>query len=202
MNYELGIKNKADTKSGQNEPNRNSSFLILNSRKAAGFSLLETLVALAVLTAAVTGPMSLATVSIRSASLAHNNIIASFLAEEGIELVRARRDATTYADWLADVGVCTAVAPCVADAFASAAEEIISPCSGACPKMKYDSTTGTFSQAVTGNDAIFTRTISVNTAAPFNSAREAQVTVTVSWKERFLPGDSEVVIENRLFNWK
>jgi prepilin-type N-terminal cleavage/methylation domain-containing protein len=179
MNYELRIKEK-------------------------GFSLLETLVALAILTAAVTGPMNLATVSIRSASLAHNNITASFLAEEGMELVRARRDAMAYTgqDWLADIGVCTVAAPCIADVFASATTDIIRPCSGACPKLKYDSATGVFSQPATGADSIFTRTVSVDTAAPFNSAREAQVTVTVSWKERFLPNLQTVIIATNLSNWK
>ncbi|MBI5742812.1 MAG: prepilin-type N-terminal cleavage/methylation domain-containing protein [Candidatus Niyogibacteria bacterium] len=160
-----------------------------------GFSLLETLVALAVLTAAVTGPMNLATVSIRSASLAHNNIIASFLAEEGMELVRAKRDAGAYGGgWLSNLGPCTGGQSCIINVVDGA----VSACSGTCPKIKYDSTTGLFSQAATGNDSIFTRTISITTL----NANEVQVVVAMSWKERFLPQNSQVEIKTNLSNWK
>lgn len=171
---------------------------ILNPER--GFSLLETLVALAVLTSAVMGPMSLASTSIRSASISHNNVAASFLAEEGLEIVRARRDNSIYsgAGWMGDLGEC-ATQDCLVDAFASSPADILRPCSGACPPIKYDPTNGTF-QHTTGNDTIFTRVINI---IPVGAGdKEVRVNVTVTWRERFLPVDSKVFIDTTLSNWK
>ena len=57
-----------------------------------GFTLLETLVALAVILAAAVGPVSLITSGIGNFSLSKNKLIAANLAQEGIELVRAVRE--------------------------------------------------------------------------------------------------------------
>jgi prepilin-type N-terminal cleavage/methylation domain-containing protein len=198
MNYELGIKDGAGATRGREERARNSLFIIRNSR-ARGFSLLETLVALAILTAAVTGPMNLATVSIRSASLAHNNIIASFLAEEGMEIVRAGRDRGAYAgDWLANIGICEAQ-DCKVDAINTDAP--ISSCGGigTCPKIQYESASGSFRHD-TGSNSIFTRSVRITKVG--DGSKEIVVTVIVSWKERFLPQDSKVTITTNLSNWK
>lgn len=176
----------------------NSKFYILYS--ARGFSLLETMVALAVLTSAVMGPISLASMSIRSASLSHDNVMASFLAEEGVEIARARRDNSVYvgAGWMGDLGECTSQ-DCLVDAFASAPDDILRPCGGTCPKIKYDSATGAF-QYTTGNEMPFTRTINI---IPIGLGdKEVRVVVTVSWRERFLPQDSKVIVDTNLFNWK
>jgi len=59
--------------------------------KSAGFTLLETIVALSVLITAVIGPMSLAQQTIHAQVSARNNLIAANLAQEGIELIRNYR---------------------------------------------------------------------------------------------------------------
>lgn len=169
-----------------------------------GFSLLETLVALAILTITMLGPMTLASSSIRSASLSHNNIIASFLAEEAAEVVRAKRDANVYeglADWLDVIKECKPPGEgdqCIVDVFASSPEKIIDKCAGECPKIKYDNDNGTY-QYNTGNDTPFKRIVYVDV---ISVNKEVKVYVIVEWQERFLSVPSTIELNESLFNWK
>lgn len=57
-----------------------------------GFTLLETIVALTVLLAAIAGPVSLVTRGLFSSSFSKNRLIAAHLAQEGIELIRLIRE--------------------------------------------------------------------------------------------------------------
>jgi len=61
-----------------------------NSNK--GFSLVETLVAIAILLIVIVGPMSIATNAANSTSFANQQIMAYFLAQEGLELAQKGRD--------------------------------------------------------------------------------------------------------------
>lgn len=63
-----------------------------NVKVLIGFTLVETLVAMAVLLAVLVGPITLIAHGLFSASFSRNRLIASNLAQEGIELVRAVRD--------------------------------------------------------------------------------------------------------------
>lgn len=64
----------------------------LQKNKNKGFTMIETIVALAVLTAAIIGPVTLVTRAIFSSSFSRNDLIGYNLAQEGIELIRAVRD--------------------------------------------------------------------------------------------------------------
>ncbi len=57
-----------------------------------GFTLIETLVAVTLLSVAIVAPVSLAARSLQSAYYARDQITASYLAQEAIESVRAVRD--------------------------------------------------------------------------------------------------------------
>ena len=57
-----------------------------------GFTLIETLVAVAVLMGAIVGPVALIRHSLFSTSFSRNDLIANNLAQEGIELFRVIRD--------------------------------------------------------------------------------------------------------------
>jgi len=57
-----------------------------------GFSLVETLVAIAILLVIIVGPMSIATNSANSTSFANQQVMAYFLAQEGLELAQKGRD--------------------------------------------------------------------------------------------------------------
>jgi len=58
----------------------------------AGFGLVETLVAIAILLVVIVGPMSIATNASTSTSFANQQVIAYFLAQEGLELAQKGRD--------------------------------------------------------------------------------------------------------------
>ena len=62
------------------------------ARTKAGFTLIETLVAILLLTVAIVAPLSLTTQSLATAYYARDQITAYYLAQEGIEVVRAVRD--------------------------------------------------------------------------------------------------------------
>ncbi len=57
-----------------------------------GFTLIETMVAITILTLAISGAFVTANTSILVARIAHNQLVASYLAQEGIEYVRMMRD--------------------------------------------------------------------------------------------------------------
>lgn len=59
---------------------------------SAGFTLLETLVAVAILALAVAGPLYSANRAVVAAQIANERLTASYLAQEGVEYIRAMRD--------------------------------------------------------------------------------------------------------------
>ncbi|MCA9362358.1 prepilin-type N-terminal cleavage/methylation domain-containing protein [Candidatus Kaiserbacteria bacterium] len=58
----------------------------------SGFSLVETLVAITLLLIVITGPMVVSTSTARSTSFASEQVVAFFLAQEGVEMVQRARD--------------------------------------------------------------------------------------------------------------
>ncbi len=75
---------------------RNSYFSFANERREqtrlCGFTLIEALVAVTILTLSVVGPLFTASRAIVAAQIARDQLTASYLAQEGIEYVRAMRD--------------------------------------------------------------------------------------------------------------
>ena len=63
-----------------------------NLKLDAGFSLLETVVAISILIGAVVGPVALVSRSLFGFPFAKNKLVAINLAQEGVELIRAIRD--------------------------------------------------------------------------------------------------------------
>ena len=57
-----------------------------------GFTLIETMVAISILTLSIAGPLFIAHRAIVAAGIARDHLTASYLAQEGIEYVRAMRD--------------------------------------------------------------------------------------------------------------
>lgn len=78
----------------------NFQFSMYNFQREDGFTLLETIVALAVILAAVVGPITLITRGIFNFSFAKNKLIANNLAQEGLELMRLVRDNNVLCDSL------------------------------------------------------------------------------------------------------
>src|SRR3989338_1659516 len=75
---------------------------IENSRCGRGFTLIETLVAVTILSAAVAGPMVLSIKSIGSASVSQDQLVAFYLGQEVVEYIRNIRDTNLISgnNWL------------------------------------------------------------------------------------------------------
>ena len=68
--------------------------MIYYKKQPAGFSLVETLVAVTILLIVIVGPMTLAANATRGTNFSSEQVIASFLAQEGAELAQKNRDDT------------------------------------------------------------------------------------------------------------
>ncbi len=169
----------------------------------SGFTLIETLVAIAILTLAVVGPLYTADRALVSAQLANQQLTASYLAQEGVEYVRGLRDdayLSTYRTYQNTSGVnisdtawasflTTSVGSCRSGTCSYDPSYGLSACSGSsCPTLylangSYTTQSGRSGAKVTP----YTRSIQVEniTPAPPNDAKgnpiDVEVVSTVTW---------------------
>lgn len=141
-----------------------------------GFTLIETFVAITILVTAVAGPLTLAQKGLTSALIARDQLMASFLAQEGIEYVRQQRDSNSLQglSWLNGLSACIGQ-DCMIDA---AADSAPTACSGACLPLRYDESTHFYGYDAGDSLTPYTRTVRIDEI----SATEARVTSTVSWQ--------------------
>lgn len=158
-----------------------------------GFTLVETLVAISLISIAIVTPMSLVTQSFSAAFYARDQVTAYYLAQEGIEAVRTIRDGNILAnaisnegrDLLQGIPVGT---PFTIDARFSDPLIAIDDCTGTCPRLQTD---GTLYGHAPGDPAWvntnFTRTLTAAYAGPAatNGGEDViRVASTVSWSAK------------------
>jgi len=179
-----------------------------------GFTLVETLVAVAIFSVSILGLLSLLASSITNTTYAKEKIIAGYLAEEGVEYMRNLRDTYVLYSSSGQVGwnnFNTKVAGCatangcyfddstVSFAFPSnmaMTNLTLTACSSSsCPNgaLNYDSSTGKY--GTSGSRSSFVRQILVKQI----SADEINVLSTVYWKQG--SGTFSVTLSDNLFNW-
>ncbi len=169
--------------------------------KNSGFTLLETLASISVLSLAITGPLALASFTIRSAGLSQNQFTAFYLAQEAMEYVKNLRDNNAFlekANWLDKLapsgpgnGLCRNPKGCYIDI----TDGGIQPCSpSSCPKMKYDSATGLYNYS-SGPETSFIREVRLDYVSDY----EEKISITVFWQERLIL--RSFVLEENIFNW-
>ncbi len=165
-----------------------------------GFTLLETFVAVAILVMVVSGPVSLAITSMGLASVSQNQLVASYLGQEGVEIIRNIRDGNfiNNRSWLSGLGPCSNINNgCYIDVNSLNFNAI--SCGVKCPVLKYDSNLNVPYNYSSGQDTIFTRIITVDPVP--GKTDEAEIKVTVSWSEKYQDTKSFVIQEN-IFDWK
>lgn len=137
-----------------------------------GFTLIETMVALTIVLVAVVGPISLIANSLRNIYFARDKMVAVNLAQEGIEVVRQKRDSNLLAGAIWDEGII--IGGYIIDV---GANQPIIPCSPCDQKVYLDSTTGLYRQGSGFNTATqFSRVVAIS-----GSGDERKVTSTVTW---------------------
>jgi Tfp pilus assembly protein PilV len=166
-----------------------------------GFTLIETFVAISILLVSLVGPLSIAAKSLQSAYYSRDEITASYLAEEGLEYVRAVRDQnylTGNADWLAGLDGTSGAPNCV-NAFCTVdyVHFKAAACAGTCTgtPLVIDAA-GLYNQQ-TGNTSIYTRALNIHTIA--GAPNEVDVEVTVSWQAGTIA--RSFIISEHLFSW-
>jgi prepilin-type N-terminal cleavage/methylation domain-containing protein len=178
-----------------------------------GFTLIETLVAVTILTLAVAGPLVTASRAVTAAQIARDQLTASYLAQEGIEYVRMMRDNEYLAVYnqpnasslawtnflaVASIGKCATsaigVAPfCTLDAVGIVP---VQACSGSCQALNL-ATAGAVSYYTqgAGQATPFTRTIQAVGAAPGE-----KIVSKVSWTFHSTP--YSVTVTTNLTPWQ
>lgn len=158
-----------------------------------GFTLIETLVAVAIFASAITGLIAITAGGVANTNFVKNKFTAGYLAMEGAELIRNLRDTTaianpaaTWEEVLSSFSACFAPNSCYLDAF-EINTPLVCPSEG-CDFMTYQESTGQFHyNGIDISDnllSIFRRRITVEMVPPADSVNppsEIRVTSAVDW---------------------
>jgi Tfp pilus assembly protein PilV len=169
------------------------------------FTLIETLIAIAVVTLAIVGPFHIAQSVLQTSYTARDELIASALGQEAMEYVRNVRDSNFVYNvhngasraWL--YGLDGSTGPdcythaCVVDPGQQTTIDCGSTSCAARPL--YLSSTNLYNQSTSGTQTRFTRTVRLTQI----STTETQVTVTVSWLTH--GATYTVTLTENLRNW-
>ncbi|OHA84515.1 MAG: hypothetical protein A2408_00755 [Candidatus Yonathbacteria bacterium RIFOXYC1_FULL_52_10] len=149
-----------------------------------GFTLVETLIAIAILVTAVLAPLAIAQSGIQAARYAQQQVTATFLAQSSLELVRyniAYNLNTSNPNWLAGLDVCQTACEIISwQSKLDVGDELFRTCSGADPCRVYE-IQGIYQVADNAASPItpYTRSLKVEETS---DEREVKVTTNVSWK--------------------
>lgn len=167
-----------------------------------GFTLIETMVAITILTIAIAGPMFTANRAIVAAQISRDQLIASYLAQEGIEYVRAMRDDkyleaypntnNAWNDFLNAVNDCIGLTNnmCTLDP----SENELKKCSGSCNSL-YLSDSG-YTQTQNGTKTQFTRSIQITDVTD----KDKRIVSTALWS--FHGIQYSVTVSDHLTPWQ
>ena len=186
-----------------------STFLKKNQQ--AGFTLIETLIAVLILATSIAGPLTIASKSLTTALVAKDQISAFFLAQDAVEYVRFARDSNKRAstNWLTgsggtetDLSPCNTVNGCYIDSTNNSPTAPTACSAAGCPTptLNYDSTNSRFTYAAVAagiSKTIYTRTITLTQI----TTAEYRVTVTVSWSGVGTAVRS-VTVSEYIYNWQ
>lgn len=162
-----------------------------------GFTLIETMVAISVLVIALSAPLTLASQSLFASVYAKDQVTASYLAQEAIEVVREKRDnnflniinGASGVSWLDSI-------PQGEYFSVDVAQDSIVACGTSCKSTALNNN-GAFYTYQSGTATRFSREVFVSV---FPGGDEARVTATVYWTTGAFREQS-VVVEEHIFNW-
>ena len=158
-------------------------------KNTRGFTLLEMIVAIFIVTVALIGIMSLIHRSIVSAQISYSKLTAAYLAQEGLEIIRNIRDSNWLAQsqnpnipWDQNLNI--------GEWEVSYTDFTLTPYQGR--NLKID---GGFYNYTRGIETKFKRKITLHKPQPNIIA----VSVEVTWQERGIP--YSVSIKENIYNW-
>lgn len=172
-----------------------------NNEQETGFTMIETLMAITLLILAVTGAYAAAQNGISSAIFSKDQIVAFYLAQEGIEVVRNRRDQNSLSgdNWLSgitDSNLCSSNPDkkCKVD---GKRKEILNCSQGTpgCGSLQIDSE-GFYTYDSNSPDSLFKREVWVTKIED----DEYSILVIVTWSKGLL--NREFRARENIFNWQ
>lgn len=185
------------------------------TNKEKGFTLVEVLISLFIFTVAVAGVITVSSQGSMNVNSAKNRVVATFLADEGIELVRGMRDTAvvnaaatglTESDgWDAFVLANGTGTPCsiacdidptnLVGSIQFPDSSNVQPCSSYC--ILNNTSIGYYTSFAPGTPSIFSRQIVIDATS---NPEEATVTSTVTWREG-IGAPLFATQTETLFNW-
>lgn len=188
-----------------------------NKKLNKGFTILETLVAIAIILIAITGPLDIIAQSLKASYYSRDEVVAFYLAQEAIEYARNKRDnnfldpLTTVDGWLLN----DVINPfCLNEADTPDANKCIlvqalngiysyEICGGNCPVMKKhlgdDGVYGAPTSEPAAEDTNFTREVYFTKVG--DGKNEVIMTVNIIWSNSF-GTDNRFSLRTNLYNWK
>jgi type II secretory pathway pseudopilin PulG len=191
-------------------------------RASGGFSILEALVAIAILIIALTGPMVFAQQSLRAARVARDQVTAFYLAQDAIEFVKHVRDENSLStfryDWLAGLEGCfatesnpnTGCQVSTPEWSGGSTAGAVDSCTGAgCPLYEQvpidgGKLYGIFGAGAGVSPSRFSRRVRIMTPEgndPTTETEEVLVEVRVWWDTVGVAGDRQVLVREHVYNW-
>jgi prepilin-type N-terminal cleavage/methylation domain-containing protein len=193
-----------------------------------GFTLIETMAAVLLLSIALAGPMTIAQKGLSTALISKDQNTAFNLAQDAIEYVRFARDTNCLVATAATPGNCPAASwltgtvnlgsasggfdcisadnskTCSIDSAANAGANCSSVGAMCVTPINFDATNNkyTYTTGAGITSTIFIRTVQIKYNAGCTTtcnAAEADITVTVSWND---PAAHSIVVRESLYNWQ
>ena len=154
--------------------------------KNKSFTLIESVVAIFMLTVGTVGAFSLIQKTLAFTSINSSRLAAAYLGQEGIELVRNIRDANYLAKIAWDNGLNSCAGGCEIDYN----DPVLVPYSGRLLKID-----GGFYNYDSGTDTFFKREITITP-----QAGALNISVEVNWTER--ARTHHVIVQTELYDWR
>ena len=177
-------------------------------RNQSGFSLVEVLVAISLLLIALVGPMTFFARSSQSTEVANDRAIATFLAQEGAELIQKMRDDRTlefflepdedgWSQFQGQVSDCESDDGCGVSINDAGVVEVFSCLTDDC-RLYYGGTGRAryHHDDSSGEETPYTRTIQLN----FTDDREVEIISRVEWDSTALIEPQSVEVQTTIFN--
>ncbi len=174
-------------------------------RQTQGFSVIEMIVAIFVLSLALTGITTLVQQSLRVGADFKDTLTAGMFAQEGVEFVRARRDSNRLSglDWMNGLlpAPCGGVNGCTARIDPTNGSLSFLACPAICEPLRFNPASGVYSYAPGALPTSFVRKIQIMEVDPLDGIPEVKVTVLVTFPGLF-QNTKSIVLEEWLLDWQ